>query len=81
MDNGRIINYTEKENTFGPMAGDTSVTTKWTRSMVTALIFGQMEKHMRVIGKMVNNTERPNLPTRKEGARLEYGIMAKELSG
>ena len=70
-----------KENTSGPTAEDTSVNINWTRNMATGHIIGQMAKLTRATGYTANNTEKPNLLTQKEGAKLEYGKTARGLDG
>ena len=70
-----------KVNTSGPTAEDTSVNINWTKNMATGLIIGQMAKHTRATGYTANNTEKPNLPTLKEEAKLEYGKTVRGLNG
>lgn len=61
LESGKIIICMEKVSTPGPMAGDTTVNTKWTRSTGMVYTSGLMDVFMKVIGSMESSMAKANI--------------------
>ena len=68
MDNGKRISFMERAFTPGPMVENTKANIRMIRSTVLVPITGLMAKLMKVNGLAASNTEKPDLPTQREGA-------------